>query len=50
MVPQPGRSNPMSEPVKDPTEEQLSTWHRTFAPHAYNHTWTLLDLDKRTSQ
>ncbi len=40
----------MNEPVKDPTEEQLSMWHRTFAPRAYNHTWTLLDLDERTRQ
>ena len=40
----------MIEPVQDPTAEQLATWHRTLAPHAYNHTWTLLDLDERTRE
>lgn len=33
----------MIEPVENPTDEQLATWHRTFAPRAYNSTWTYLD-------
>jgi hypothetical protein len=40
----------MIEPITDPTDEQLSTWNRTFAPRAYNHTWTLLDLDERSRE
>ena len=40
----------MTEPVQNPTDEQLATWHRTLAPHAYKHTWTLLDLGERTQE
>ncbi|HLF59982.1 MAG TPA: hypothetical protein VI980_02225 [Acidimicrobiia bacterium] len=40
----------MTDPVKDPTPEQTATWHRTFAPQAFNHTWELLDLDTRSSE
>lgn len=35
----------MIEPVQDPTHEDLSVWHRTFAPRAFNATWTYLDRD-----
>lgn len=40
----------MVEAVKDPTEEQMATWDRTFGPLAFNHTWSLLDLDERTRE
>lgn len=40
----------MIEPVTDPTEAQLASWHRTFGPLAYNHTWTLLDKDELTRE
>ncbi len=40
----------MIEPIQDPTEDQLAAWHRTFAPLAYNHTWTLLDRDGLTRE
>ena len=33
----------MTDPVKDPSPEDLAVWHRTFAPRAFNHTWELLD-------
>ncbi len=38
----------MTEPVENPTAEQLAQWHRTFAPRAFNETWGLLDLDELT--
>ncbi|MDH3462756.1 MAG: hypothetical protein OEM32_03930, partial [Acidimicrobiia bacterium] len=38
----------MIEPVENPTEEQIDQWHRTFAPRAFNATWSLLDLQERT--
>lgn len=38
----------MIEPVENPTEEQVAQWHRTFAPLAFNATWSLLDLQERT--
>jgi hypothetical protein len=28
----------------------LETWHRTFAPKAFNETWSLLDLDEPTRE
>lgn len=40
----------MAEPVKDPTPELVETWHRTFAPQAFNHTWELLDLPDRARE
>jgi hypothetical protein len=39
----------MIEPIENPTDDQLTTWHRTFAPRAYNHTWTYLDKEELTS-
>lgn len=40
----------MTEPVENPTEAELATWHRTFAPRDFNHTWSLLDLAERTRE
>ncbi|HSO50261.1 MAG TPA: hypothetical protein VLS86_06910 [Acidimicrobiia bacterium] len=40
----------MTEPVANPTSEQLDTWHRTFAPLAFNETWSLLDLEAPTRE
>lgn len=39
----------MIEPVENPSPEQLAAWHRTFAPRAYNHTWTYLDKSELTA-
>lgn len=33
----------MTEPVRDPTAEDIAAWHRTFAARAFNETWELLD-------
>jgi hypothetical protein len=33
----------VTEPVKDPSAEDVAAWHRTFAPRAFNETWELLD-------
>ncbi len=35
----------MTEPIANPTEDQIASWHRTLAPLAFNHTWDLLDRD-----
>ena len=35
----------MVEPAHDPSPDDIATWHRTFAPAAFNHTWTLLDSE-----
>lgn len=40
----------MTEPVESPSAEQIQTWHRTFAPRAFNHTWALLDLEDPTRE
>jgi len=40
----------MTEPVTDPSAEDLARWHRTFAPMAFNHTWALLDADEVTRE
>jgi hypothetical protein len=34
----------MTDPVQDPSTADLETWHRTFAPRAFNETWSLLDI------
>jgi hypothetical protein len=36
----------MTDPVTNPSDEEVASWHRTFAPMAFNHTWTLLDADR----
>jgi len=33
----------MIEPIADPSVEDLTRWHRTFAPRFFNHTWELMD-------
>lgn len=40
----------MTEPVSNPSEEDIASWHRTFAPRAFNHTWTLLDSEDLTRE
>ena len=40
----------MIEPIQNPTEEELARWHRTFAPKAFNYTWSLLDLNELTRE
>lgn len=40
----------MVEPIKDPDPDVEASWHRTFAPQAFNRTWELLDLDERTTE
>lgn len=35
----------MTEPIRDPSAEDVASWHRTFAPLAFNQTWALLDAD-----
>lgn len=31
-------------PGRDPSSADVETWHRTFAPRAFNETWSLLDI------
>ncbi len=38
----------MTEPSGQP--EEISRWHRAFAPAAFNHTWTLLDESALTRE
>lgn len=33
----------MVDPVESPSVEDLTRWHRTFAPRFFNHTWELMD-------
>jgi hypothetical protein len=40
----------VTEPIKDPTDDDIAAWHRTFAPRAFNHTWELLDADTLTRE
>ena len=41
----------MISPVSNPSAEETASWHRTFAPTAFNHTWTLLDaIDRSRAQ
>ncbi len=40
----------MTEPIENPAQEEIASWHRTFAPMAFNHTWSLLDLDDLTRE
>ena len=39
----------MTEQLPDPTPEEIQAWHRTMAPLAFNHTWSLLDLAERAA-
>jgi hypothetical protein len=40
----------MTEPIENPSPEDVERWHRTFAPRAFNYTWSLLDLDDLTRE
>jgi hypothetical protein len=40
----------MTDPIESPTSHDVAVWHRTFAPMAFNQTWSLLDLDELTRQ
>lgn len=40
----------MTEPVANPSPEDLAVWHRTFAPRVFNHTWSLLDKAELTRE
>jgi len=40
----------MTDPVANPSSEDFAAWHRTFAPQAFNHTWSLLDKDELTRE
>jgi len=31
------------EPIENPSSDDIASWHRTFAPRAFNDTWNLLD-------
>jgi hypothetical protein len=34
------------KPIKDPTPEDVASWHRTFASRAFNETWGFLDTEE----
>lgn len=38
----------MVEPIQSPGAAEVSRWHRTLAPRAFNRTWELLDAAERT--
>ena len=40
----------MTNPVDNPSAEEVARWHRTFAPRAFNHAWTLLDETELTRE
>ena len=40
----------MTDPVENPNTTDLEAWHRTFAPRAFNETWSLLDLEEPTRE
>ncbi|MEE8376570.1 MAG: hypothetical protein V3S26_09650 [Acidimicrobiia bacterium] len=40
----------MTNPVDNPSAEEVARWHRTFAPRAFTHTWTLLDEAELTRE
>jgi hypothetical protein len=40
----------VTEPISDPGAEEIAAWHRTFAPRAFNETWTLLDAEDLTRE
>lgn len=33
-----------------PSRSELDRWHRVFAPRAFNHVWSLLDLEELTRE
>ena len=50
MVPDSRGDQRLTEPIQNPSEEDLLSWHRTLAPRAFNDTWTLLDKDELTRE
>jgi hypothetical protein len=38
------------EPIENPSHDDVQQWHRTFAPRAFNYTWSLLDLAELTRE
>jgi hypothetical protein len=40
----------MTDPITDPSPEDVAAWRRTFAPMAFNHAWSLLDADQLTRE
>ena len=40
----------MTDSSGHPSLEDLSAWQRALAPHAFNHTWTLLDAPSLTRE
>jgi hypothetical protein len=40
----------VTNPVDNPSAEEVARWHRTFAPRAFTHTWTLLDEAELTRE
>lgn len=50
MVPDTDGGRQLTEPVKNPSEEDIARWHRTFAPRAFNGTWEYLDADQLTRE
>ena len=40
----------MSEPVDQPDPADLESWHRTFAPMAFDEAWALLDVTAPTRE
>lgn len=40
----------MSDTPGHPSLEDINAWHRALAPHAFNHTWTLLDSESLTRE
>jgi hypothetical protein len=35
----------VTEPIKNPSAEEITTWQRSLAARAFNETWALLDAD-----
>lgn len=40
----------MTEPIPDPSPDDLARYARTLAPVAFNRAWELLDLDERSPE
>jgi len=40
----------LTEPIENPSPDDIAVWNRTFAPRAFNRTWELLDLEELTRQ
>lgn len=40
----------MTDPITDPSADDIATWHGNLAARAFNHTWELLDADELTPE